>query len=765
MPWPLPMDGQFATYAYAPPLLLAAVAAVAALHAFETLTRRIQVSGRRTAALVATLAAAVGGWLALEHVLARGSPAADLQLAQAFAGLADIPRAAAVALSWALSFPFALAALFGLFAWAAKKGRWVEAYFALFAGPGLAAVLIAFKVTYPRWPPGIAGTPVQPFFTGPTGFPNDVATLVPAFIVLWGVLSGRLRPGRHVPWPLLGAAAIAAAFVPLLAGHAWATDVLGGLLLGAGWLAAALMALDLATGWNEHPRSVGHALLNRIDALGRRAFGRPMVWLYGLILFGVALRVATYWTLPLAVDAYSYAAMSRSFMLDGSFTMPWGDVGTFFTAPAPSHHYPPLYPVYLAGFYTVLGFSAHTTHIAAIASSLAAMLVTYLCTRDLYGHLRALVVTAVVGVSPILVQNTGQGYSENLVLLLFVATLWAILKSLERPWFIVAAGILAGLGYLTKSTMGPFFVIAGLGGLAWRLYWKGWKVLRDPPYLIAIASFGTMIVLWAWRNIRLFGSWDTSFHITDAYQAAIGAPLQWGYLALVTFVFYATLGYLLYLALLPWLPRLSRIPRLESEHDSGLWLALGLPLLLTAAIDACLWLIEFEFHLNNVRYIAFVTVPAMWLLVRHVKLESMVTRLATVATVVILVFGAVFFVKPTGSYTQDLADDLAPRLQPGDSVGFVDRDNHFAYRFFFKLTQDGTRDVPIQIACDQMRTCLAEAPDHLDVANLTATWVLIPQYAVSHIPAPYVQVTDSLARYDGVHDDALTLWHRGPPPS
>ncbi|MEA3203344.1 MAG: hypothetical protein QOI63_1019, partial [Thermoplasmata archaeon] len=298
-------------------------------------------------------------------------------------------------------------------------------------------------------------------------------------------------------------------------------------------------------------------------------------------------------------------------------------------------------------------------------------------------------------------------------------------------------------------------VIAGLGGLAWRLHWRGWKVLRDPAYLAAIVAFGSMVVAWAVRNYLLFGSWETSQHISDAYHYALRHPLQWGYLALVTFVFYATVGYLAYLGALAWLPKLAKVPRLGSEHDSGLWLAIGLPLLLTAAIDACLWLIEKEFFINNVRYLAFVTVPLAWLLVRHLDPGTRPVRLAALLTIALLVAGSLFLARPAPSYTQDLANDLAPRVQDGDSVGFVDNNNHFAYRFYHQLTHDGTRTVPVVLACATHPLCPPDAPR---VGDLTTTWVLIPSYAAGELPSGYHQVADSIAQGDAAHPTLQTLW-------
>jgi hypothetical protein len=339
-----------------------------------------------------------------------------------------------------------------------------------------------------------------------------------------------------------------------------------------------------------------------------------------------------------------------------------------------------------------------------------------------------------------------------------VATLWAILKSLEKPWYILPAGILAGLGYLTKSSMGYFFIIAGLGGLAWRLHWKGWKVLKDPAYVAAIAAFGALVAFWALRNLLLFGSLETSHHISAAYHHALAHPLRWGFLALVTFVFYATVGYLAYLALLPWLPKLAKMPKLESEHDSGLWLALGLPLLLTAAIDAALWLTEREFFANNVRYIGFVAVPAAWLLLRHLDPRQRSVRLAALGTFLLLLSGALFFGKPSQSNLQIIADDLEPRFRDGDSIAWVDTNVHGIYRYYFQLTKEGTRPVEVAIACANDPLC---PPGTRGPETLDTTWVLMAGDGGGRLPSHYERVPDSPAQHDPRFPNSMSLWrHR-----
>lgn len=650
------------------------------------------------------------------------------------------------------SFPILLFASFLLTLWPAARGRWSEAAVALGAGPGLGGLVAAAKLAHPR-----AGPVHHPFFGGMMGMPDDVAALALGLAILAPWLVWRLKPAAtRIGWILLVPAAITLGLVPLLGGTAWAGDIVAGWLLALVWVPLVLAGESLARDWSAGrgwPGALGRVADRAVNAV----LARPTAWLLALVAVGVALRVASLWWTPLGIDAYAYAAMGKSFLATGGFTMPWGDLHSYLDLPVPSHHYPPLYPVVVAGFEAMLGVSRTTLHLAGLATGLAAILVAYLCSRDLYGHRKGLVVAAVVAVSPIFVQNTGQGYSENLVLLLFTATLWAILKSLDRPVFIVLAGLLAGLGYLTKSSMGYFFIIAGLGGLAWRISWKGFKALRDPSYVAAIALFGTIVLGWAWRNWTLFGNWETSHHLSSAYALALSHPVQWGLLILVTLVFYATLGYLVYLGLLPILPTLARSPKLQSEHDSGLWLALGLPLLLTAIIDAALWVAEGDFRLDNARYIGFVVIPAAWLLVRHADLARRAVRTGAVFAFVLLLAGALYFGKPAVSVTEQIGGDLADRMQPGDSVGFVDLDNHFVYKFGFDLTQAYARHVDLRITCVQDPTC---PPEAARPESLTTSWVLMKGDGGGRLPANYRIVTDTHAAPSLARPQDITLWQR-----
>lgn len=228
-----------------------------------------------------------------------------------------------------------------------------------------------------------------------------------------------------------------------------------------------------------------------------------------VIALGVALRLATIWTMDIWADGGTYSAMGKAWMEHHAFLMPYGDVTTWDGAPAYSHHYPPMYPLYLGLVYSVIGFGVLQTKIAAVAISVAALAVVYATTQSLFGRDRALVVTVILSLEPHLIWSTGTGFSESLVLLFFAVTLWAILKSLAKPPYIVIAGLAAGLAYLTRSSVGPFFVVAGVGGLLWRFHFLRWRVFANKWYLIAIAIFAGLALYWADRNVRLFGGYPT----------------------------------------------------------------------------------------------------------------------------------------------------------------------------------------------------------------------------------------------------------------
>ncbi|HUR63579.1 MAG TPA: glycosyltransferase family 39 protein [Candidatus Thermoplasmatota archaeon] len=727
-------------------LVLAAAIVLLLLLAYFWLTRKLKVVSRATLSLALAAAGGLGLAALLVRRVMNGRTLREVELwPAAWHGLPGWLHALAAPLNLLGDVHLLATAFIVLFGWHLAKGRWRQAYTVLATLCGALGLVLLLRWRIPRTGP--AGLP--PHFPLTGSFPNESAALAAALaaLVAWTWLRG---PGARLRLARAGVAllALAMALAPLASGMAWPLDTLTGLALGLGWVALCLLGDTLAMHLlapEAAPRSV-QWVRRRWDAvagwLEPRLLGNTRV-LWALIAFGAALRILAPWQWAVGPDADRYSAMAWGLQHTGSFLMPWGDVYSPGAGPQPSHHYPPLYPLLLAGFFQVLGFSRDTLRIASIVLALAALAVTYACTRDLYGHRKGLLATAVVALSPVLVLTTNKAYSENLLLLLFVAAMWAILKAIEKPWYMVPAALFAALGYLTKSSMGYFFVIAGLGGLAWRLHWRGWKVLRDPAYLAAIALFGAAVAAWGWRNWRLFGSWETSSHLSAAYRNAMAHPLDWALLLVFSLLFLFVIAYLVFMAVLPWLPALGRTPRLGSEQDSGLWLSIGLPLALTVLIDAALWLYERDFYFHNVRYVSFAVVPLVWLLARNVR-PTKAALVPVLVSFAILFAGAAYYAIPTVKLENRVSSAFGPLVRDGDSVTFVDTND--VYRYFFDLTANGQRTLEVRYVTGPA------------IANVTADWALVHGGGAG-LPANYARV---LELHTGTPPlgDHYTVWKR-----
>lgn len=224
------------------------------------------------------------------------------------------------------------------------------------------------------------------------------------------------------------------------------------------------------------------------------------------IAAGIVLRLWTMWTMDFRSDGDTYTAMGQAWALRQEFLMPYGDVTTWGpTPPGYANHYPPAYPFYLGIWFTLFGFGLLQAKAAAVFVSVAAVAAVYLTTRNLYGATAAALVGGLIALEPHLIWVTGTGFSENMVLLFFAVTMWAIVKSLHDDRYIVIAGLAAGLAYLSRASVGYFFVVAGAGGFLWRFAYMRWRVFTNVWYMAAIAIFLSIMGAWAWRNVSLFG--------------------------------------------------------------------------------------------------------------------------------------------------------------------------------------------------------------------------------------------------------------------
>lgn len=293
----------------------------------------------------------------------------------------------------------------------------------------------------------------------------------------------------------------------------------------------------------------------------------------------------------------------------------------------PSNHYSPGMPLLEGLFLWALGNSALAIVLPVLLLSWAAVAVAWWSTRDLYGEPAGLLVAAAVSLDwSGIFFATWLGYSENLVLIGLVLTLWAVLRALRDDRFLPLAGLFASVGYLAKASIGPFFLIAGLGGLLWRAWFRGWRSLGNRWYASAALIFAVPVAIWSARNVATFwdgtpadllGAWQTSQvmagYVGNAFADPVG--LLGGMAGKLPILI---LGFgLPFVPLLPWLR--ARLRRWREEEPLGLLMTVGLVFGLGWFFASVTWLSEGSGLLwpDSLRYVATAQVPLLWLIVRE----------------------------------------------------------------------------------------------------------------------------------------------------
>ena len=378
---------------------------------------------------------------------------------------------------------------------------------------------------------------------------------------------------------------------------------------------------------------------------------------------------------PIVYDGAEYAAMGSSLVTNGEFVRPYEDGVVYY------RHYAPLYPTYLAVFYAVFGFSVAVTKIANLVLSILFVAVVYLTTKDLLGSTKAWYAAAFVALEPMFLITTAIGYSESLVGLLFVGTVWAVVRGLREPQFLPLAGALAGLGFVSKASIGYVILIAGAAGLAWRMKHGGLKSLTNAWYVAGVSAFLLIAGGWSYRNLVRYGwpNWETSAYVTSAYGhgfsnlglllSGLGGKAPW---FIMLFLFYGGV----------FMPELRRsMSRLREHETSAIWLAVCLVFVIGWVVSSFFWTVEqtpIWWH-DNLRYVVISSPVLLWLALReatilqkhgtesHVPLRSFRTRFCVI--VVIFVMVSMAFVAFPAPYAHVAAvTGLLSYVAPGDVV-------------------------------------------------------------------------------------------------
>jgi 4-amino-4-deoxy-L-arabinose transferase-like glycosyltransferase len=192
-----------------------------------------------------------------------------------------------------------------------------------------------------------------------------------------------------------------------------------------------------------------------VDATGAAALSRAELARLALVMLaGLLVRLVLLWRFAdvgLAVhDERDYDQLAVSILERGEFGFSPGELTSI---------RPPLYPVFLAGVYSVFGAQNYqAVRAVQIVLSLATTGMVYLLARRLYDQHVALAAAAIHCLYPSLIGATNLVLTETLFTLLVCAFLILVQRHVQAPsrWTLAAAGVVLGLAALTRSVLWLF---------------------------------------------------------------------------------------------------------------------------------------------------------------------------------------------------------------------------------------------------------------------------------------------------------------------
>lgn len=240
-----------------------------------------------------------------------------------------------------------------------------------------------------------------------------------------------------------------------------------------------------------HERSEAPGVASHLWGLG------PALGL-GLVL---RLLVLVFHPQPVAHDALTYDALGWNLAAGHGYVLEPGG--------APTAVRGPVYPLFLAGLYSLFGHRYEAVYAAQVLVDLASLALTYALAWQVYRH-RGVASLAALGYAlylPFALQ-VGQVMTETLFTMLLVLGVWAFAAALgqgreEGAWGLqAAAGAALGLAALTRPA-GMLVPLALAVALLWLL--RPWRRALVQGAVL-LAAFAVVLLPWTWRNWHLFGS-------------------------------------------------------------------------------------------------------------------------------------------------------------------------------------------------------------------------------------------------------------------
>ena len=257
------------------------------------------------------------------------------------------------------------------------------------------------------------------------------------------------------------------------------------------------------------------------------------------------------------------------------------------------------------------------TKIAVILLSILLLIIVYLTTQNLYNYRVGLIITAITALDMQLILSTKMGYSENMVVLFFILTIWSLLKGIKQnDRYIILAGLFAGLTLISKTAITPLFILIGLiGFIIWRFIYMQWDLFKNKNYLISLIIFLIIISI---RYILMLNTVQGGFpkelilHSFDFIQI-LPFKLFWILLLISIYSIF-------------WIPELKNtLTKVKDEYYSCIWLIIISFTLMTILITSIIPLIEdYDWHYSifredNLRYVVLLYVPLMWLAIGDIN--------------------------------------------------------------------------------------------------------------------------------------------------
>lgn len=220
--------------------------------------------------------------------------------------------------------------------------------------------------------------------------------------------------------------------------------------------------------------------------------------LLAILCCGALLRVLLWiWFAPLTPeihDEQAHVTLATNIVLHGEYS---------FSPGVPTSLRPPLYPAFVAGVFEIFGVNNfQAVRMIQAAMSLVTVIIVFRLGRDLMSERAGLWAAGMMCFYPTFLGFNNLILSEVLFTLLLVGGVYSLSVGLSRRSYraLAIAGVLLGLGALTRSILYPFAPFLALFLIA---VWHGNPIKRILAALAFAVPFAVVLTPWAIRNTQL----------------------------------------------------------------------------------------------------------------------------------------------------------------------------------------------------------------------------------------------------------------------